>query len=152
METLKDFLQPELIWFLIGLALLLLEFALPGLIVFFFGVGACIVAVVCLFVDISINAQLLIFIIASVSSLLLLRKWLTGIFRGHITSKQNIKVNLEEFVGQRAVVVKKITPKLPGKIEFRGTRWEALADQDIDKGAVVEIIDKDNITLKVKLL
>jgi len=47
-DSIKEYLKPELIWFLAGLLLLLLEFAAPGLIVFFFGVGACIVAIVCL--------------------------------------------------------------------------------------------------------
>jgi len=118
MDTLKDFLKPELIWFLIGLVLLLLEFILPGLIVAFFGVGAWVVALICLFADISLNTQLLIFIITSVLSLLLLRKWLKGVFMGHVVSKQDIKENLEEFVGQRAVVKERIVPSGRGKVEF----------------------------------
>ncbi len=152
MDTLKDFLKPEVIWFLIGLALLIMEFVLPGLIVVFFGVGACIVALICLLTDISLNTQLLIFIITSVLSLLCLRKWLKGIFLGHIVSKQDLKANLEEFIGQKAVVKEKITPKVGGKVEFHGTGWQAEADEEIAEGTVVEIIGKDNITLKVKAL
>lgn len=152
MDTIKDFLKPELIWFLIGLVLLILEFALPGLIISFFGVGACIVALVCLITDIGINTQLIIFIGSSVLSLLCLRKWLKGIFLGHIVLKQDLKENLEEFIGQRAVVKEKIMPKAGGKVEFHGTNWEAFADEEIAEGTVVEIIGKDNITLKVKVL
>ena len=63
METLKGFLEPEVIWFLVGILLLVMEFMLPGLIIAFFGVGACVVAIVCMFADISLNAQLLIFIV-----------------------------------------------------------------------------------------
>ena len=66
METLKEFLKPEVIWFLIGIALLVMEFLLPGLIVAFFGAGACVVALICLLTDISLNAQLIIFISSSV--------------------------------------------------------------------------------------
>ncbi len=152
MDAIREYLRPELIWFLIGIALLLLEFMLPGLIVFFFGVGACIVAVVCLFTNISINAQLVIFILSSVASQLLLRKWLKGIFFGHVTAKQDITQNIDEFVGQRAVVVEKITPKMPGKVELHGTNWQAQADAEIEQGQAVEVIGKDNITLKVKSL
>ena len=94
METLKDFLKPEIIWFLIGIALLIMEFAAPGLIIAFFGFGACVVAIVCLVTDISLNAQLIIFISSSVLSLLCLRKWLKAIFLGHASSKQNWKENL----------------------------------------------------------
>jgi len=154
-DSIKDFLEPELVWFLIGLALLLLEFAMPGLIVFFFGVGACIVALVCLlssYVEGSINTQLIIFIVSSVLSLLVLRRWLKGVFLGHTVSKQDLKENLEEFVGQRAVVKEKIVPKVGGRVELHGTNWDAQADEEIAEGTVVEIIGKDNITLKVKTL
>jgi len=152
MDTIKDFLTPEIIWFLTGLALLILEFALPGLIIAFFGVGAWIVALVCLITDIGINTQLIIFIISSVLSLLCLRKWLKGIFLGHTGSKQNLKENLEEFIGQKAVVKEKIMPKSGGKVEFHGTNWLAEADEEIAEGVMVQIISKDNITLKVKSL
>ncbi|MBC8471466.1 MAG: NfeD family protein [Planctomycetes bacterium] len=152
MDTIKDFLRPEIIWFLTGLVLLILEFALPGLIIAFFGVGAWIVALVCLITDIGINTQLIIFIICSVLSLLCLRKWLKGIFLGHTGSKQNLKENLDEFVGQKAVVKEKIVPKAGGKVEFHGTNWLAQADEEIAEGVMVQIISKDNITLKVKSL
>jgi membrane protein implicated in regulation of membrane protease activity len=152
MDAIKDFLKPELIWFLIGLALLILEFALPGLIIFFFGVGAWVVALICLITDIGINTQLVIFILSSVLSLLCLRKWLKGVFMGHVKSKQDMTEELKEFIGERAVVKEKITPKAGGKVEFHGTNWAAEADEEIAEGTVVEIIGKDNITLKVKLL
>jgi membrane protein implicated in regulation of membrane protease activity len=150
LESIKDFLTPEIIWFLVGLVLLILEFAMPGLIIGFFGVGAWIVALVCLMNDISLNMQLALFIGSSVLSLLFLRRWLKGVFLGHEGSKQDLTHNLDEFVGQQAVVKEKITPKLGGKVEFHGTDWEARADVEIEEGAVVEIVEKDNITLKVK--
>ena len=153
MDAIKDFLKPELIWFLVGLLLLIFEFMLPGLIIAFFGVGAWLVALLCLLSDYvqgSINTQLIIFILASVLSLLCLRRWLKGIFMGHIVSKQDMTENLEEFMGQRAVVIETITPKAGGKVEFHGTNWAAFADVEIAEGSVVEIIGKENITLKVK--
>jgi membrane protein implicated in regulation of membrane protease activity len=153
LDTIKDFFKPELIWFLIGLALLIIEFIIPGLIIGFFGVGAWIVAIVCLFsayVAGSINTQLIIFIIASVLSLLLLRKWLKGMFIGHTKSKQDLTEDLNEFIGEHAVVKEKITPKAGGKVELHGTNWVAEADEEITAGTVVEIIAKDNLTLKVK--
>jgi membrane protein implicated in regulation of membrane protease activity len=152
MESIKEFLKPELIWFLVGVILLVMEFVMPGLIIAFFGVGACVVAVVCLFIDISLNAQLIIFIGSSVLSLLCLRRWLKGIFIGHTKSKQDLKEDIREFVGQKVVVKEKIVPDIGGKVEFHGTNWQALADEEIPPGAVVEIIGKDNLTLKVKSL
>ena len=152
-DMIRDFLRPELIWFLIGLVLLVIEFIMPGFIIGFFGAGAWIVAIVCFFsvyVQSSINVQLILFIIASVMSLLLLRKWLKGVFIGHVKSLQDTTQDLKEFIGERAVVKEKITPKAGGKVELHGTNWEAEADEEIAEGAVVRIVGKDNITLKVK--
>lgn len=150
MPELKEFLKPEIIWFLVGIALLMLEFVLPGLIICFFGIGACVVAIACLLFDISFNSQLIVFVISSVVLLLSLRKWFKSIFMGHITGKQNISEQFSEFVGERAVVKSSISPKLGGKVEFHGTDWQAQADEEIPEGSVVEIIGKENITLKVK--
>ena len=153
MDAIKDFLKPELIWFLVGLVLLVLEFIMPGLIIGFFGVGAWIVAIICLFsayVTGSINTQLIIFIVASVLALLLLRKWLKGMFIGHTKSEQDLTEDLNEFIGERVVVKEKITPKAGGKVELHGTNWVAEAEEEIAEGTVVEIIAKDNLTLKVK--
>ncbi|MHC4146832.1 MAG: NfeD family protein [Planctomycetota bacterium] len=152
MDAIKEFLKPEIIWFLVGLALLIMEFAMPGLIIAFFGIGACIVAIVCMITDIGINTQLIVFIVSSVLSLVCLRKWLKGIFIGHVKSKQDMTEDLKEFVGERAVVKEKITPKAGGKVELHGTNWTAEADEEIAEGTMVEIIGKDNITLKVKVL
>jgi membrane protein implicated in regulation of membrane protease activity len=152
MEWLKDLLSPELIWFLIGLVLLIFEFLTPGLIIFFFGVGAWIVAIICLVTDIGINTQLIIFILCSVFSLLLLRRWIKGVFLGHTGLMQDLKRNVDEFVGQKAIVKEKIMPKRGGKVELHGTNWEAFADEEIEEGSMVEIISKENLTLKVKMV
>ena len=150
MEWLKDFLEPELIWFVVGLLLMLGEFIVPGLIIAFFAVGAWVVAAVCLIRPLSLNAQLGVFLGSSVVSLLVARRWVKGMFDGFTTSKQDANVDLEEFIGQRAVVTEAIAPKRPGKVEFHGTHWTAEATEDIAPGSMVEITQKDSLTLKVK--
>jgi inner membrane protein len=152
MGSLQEYLRPELIWFVIGLVLLLAEFAIPGLIVLFFGIGAWIVAVTCMIAQPSLNVQLGIFIASSVLSLILLRSWLKGIFMGHVSGQQDLNVDLDEFVGERAVVIETIVPKRLGKVELHGTHWNAEADVELAEGTAVEVIAKDNLTLKVKAL
>ena len=152
MENLKEWLKPELIWFIAGLIMLLAEFAMPGLIIFFFGVGAWLVALICLFTDISINIQLTLFLIASILLLVSLRRWLKNIFVGRTGQKESADEILQEFVGEKAVVTREINPQTGGKVEFHGTNWNAEADEMIYEGASVEIIGKNNITLKVKAL
>ena len=70
MDILSD---PAVIWFMVGLGLLLLELAIPGLVILFFGVGAWVTALVCALSDINLNLQILIFLIASLLRLVLLR-------------------------------------------------------------------------------
>lgn len=150
MDAVKEFLKPELIWFLIGLALLMLEFVQPGLIIAFFGIGAWVVAVLCLSMTLSLNTQLLIFLGVSVVSLAVLRKWLKDIFFGHVQDPQDMTQPLSEFVGQEAIVKQTIAPHKPGKIELNGTLWKAVADEPVEENATVTVIDSDNLTVKVK--
>ena len=151
-DTMDEWLKPELIWFIIGLILIILEFSNPGLITIFFGIGAWIVSVICLFLDISLNLQLSIFLISSVLLLVSLRKWFKALFtRKPGTGRAEDEV-ADEFVGQKAVVTEKITPNRKGRVEFRGSYWTAESYETIPEGASVEILDKDNITLIVKSL
>lgn len=151
-DTMDKWLKPELIWFVIGLILIILEFLIPGLITIFFGIGAWIVSVICLFLDISLNLQLSIFLISSVLLLVSLRKWFKTLFtRKPGTGRAEDEV-ADEFIGQKAVVTEKITPNRKGRVEFRGSYWTAESYETIPEGASVEILDKDNITLIVKSL
>jgi membrane protein implicated in regulation of membrane protease activity len=146
----KDFLKPEYVWAIIGVVLLIMELFIPGLVVFFFGVGALLVAVVCLVADIHINAQLLIFLITSVVFLLALRNRLKGVFSGFSKSRPSMSQNPPEFIGEKVTVLEAISPVLPGMVEMHGTNWKARAEVAIPAGAVVEIIGNENLTLVVK--
>ena len=150
MEAWKEWLRPELIWFFVGLLLLFAEMVIPGLVIAFFAFGAWVVAAVHLLHPLTLNQQLALFIMASVLSLALARSWLKSLFTGYVSSRNDGSVDLGEFVGQRATVVERISPKLPGRVEFHGSTWLAEADGEIVEGTVVEIREKDNLTLKVK--
>lgn len=147
METVSAWLKPEIIWFIIGLVLLVLEFSAPGLIIFFFGAGAWIVSLVCLLFDISVIVQLFIFLITSVVMLIFLRKYLKKVFKLESFERQN---ELEDFIGKRAVALTKISPGKPGKVEFNGTAWQAESYSNVAKGASVMIIERRSITLIVE--
>jgi len=144
------FQYPELMWFIAGLALLILEFFLPGLIIFFFGVGAWIVALLCLLFNLSLNLQLTIFIISSIVLLIGLRKWVTRFFKGFKNPLESAD-NIDNQLGGRAVVTKKIT-QAGGKVEYHGVSWNAEADEAIEEGEAVIVVKKDNLTLTVKKL
>jgi len=150
MEFLKDLFTVPVIWFILGLLMLLLEFMIPGLIIIFFGVGAWIVALLCYLFDIGINLQLLIFIASSVILLISLRRKMQNIFAGQISGKQQPGARLENFIGQQVLVTKAIKPGATGKVEFHGALWNAEADEEISAGTRAKIIGKESITLKVE--
>ncbi|NQV34756.1 MAG: NfeD family protein [Phycisphaeraceae bacterium] len=150
MEWIKEYLKPELIWFLVGLVMLLFEFALPGLIIFFFGVGAWVVAGLCFFLPLSTTWQLSIFLATSVVCLLVLRKAVKKVFFGRVVNDPNASEYADENVGKEAVVETRIAPHTPGKIELNGTLWKAVSDHTIEANTTVTIIAKDNLTLTVK--
>ena len=144
MEILSD---PAVIWFLIGLGLLLLELVLPGLVILFFGTGAWVTALVCAITDITLNWQIFIFLVASLLGLVLLRKYLKKRFFGR-TDKE-IQDQLEEFIGLKSKAVEEFKEGA-GKVEFKGTRWSARCDEPVSKGDWVMIESKDSLTLNVK--
>ncbi len=141
------FSNPAVIWFLIGLGLLLLELVLPGFVVMFFGIGAWIVALLLAFFDIGTEFQILIFLVTSIIGLIALRKVLKKKFFDKKDEK--IEDQLEEFIGKTAEVLDDFT-KGTGKVEFKGTHWKAVSESDLKKGDRVTIIEKDSLTLIVK--
>ncbi len=148
MDTLNEWLKPPIIWFAVGVLLLLLEFLSPGVIILFFGIGAWLVAVLCLMLDLSINMQLSLFILSSLFLLISLRKWFKTLF---LEPNEAGEEALSEFVGKKAIVTQKITAT-GGKVEFQGSYWGAEAGTIIPQGTAGEIGGRNNITLIVKPL
>lgn len=144
-------LNPLLIWFLVGLALILVEFMLPGIILVFFGCGAWIVAATTwLGLTGTLWSQLLLFAVASVVLMLCLRRWVRGRFLGFISSEQDPTIDLDDFTGREVRVLQPIAPgSREGRVEFKGTKWIAVADRPLGKGELARIIAVDGITLKV---
>jgi membrane protein implicated in regulation of membrane protease activity len=139
-------------WFLIGLGMMVLELALPGFIVIFFGIGAWITAAVtALNLTTTLNGQLLVFLTTSVASVLVLRRWLQGTLKGRVTRQTVSETKLDDFVGHKAKVTVALSPEATeGRVEFRGTEWTATARKPISVGTTVRILAKDNLTLLVE--
>ena len=106
----------------------------PGFILFFFGVGAWLVAILCLFLDIPINLQIVIFLGTSLLTAALFRKWVKtklGMYR------EADQVLEDELIGKRAVAETDILPDQQGKVDFRGTIWDASSDVAVKAGETV---------------
>ncbi len=145
-----DSLSPAVIWIIAGIILLIMEFAAPGFIIFFFGVAALLVGIVCLILPLSMNLQLILFIILSLFMVYFLRKKMKSIFAGRVKSGEEIDDSKDSFVGEKAFVISKISPDRGGKIELHGTSWNAESDEELDVDQIVIVTAKNNLTLKVK--
>jgi membrane protein implicated in regulation of membrane protease activity len=143
----ESFLQPAAWWFIIGFIFLLLEFVVPGFILFFFGVGAWLVAILLLLFDISLNTQLIVFLIASIATVLLFRKWLRNLLWNKKSNSPEIE---DDFVGKQAVAESIISSSHNGRVQFKGSSWNAKSADTIAPGDSVQIIGTDSITLIVK--
>lgn len=140
-----------LFWLILGVAFMLIEMALPGFIIFFFGIGALVVSGAVLLGLEDINIQMLIFIFTSLITLIIFRKKGKKYFEGKVTGKNQTDETIENIIGQKARAVTDIIPGgIDGKVEFHGTLWNAVSDERIEKDSVLEIISRDNLTLKVK--
>jgi membrane protein implicated in regulation of membrane protease activity len=142
------FSKPEMIWFIIALVLFLLELVVPGFVIFFFGIGALVTALVCLIAHPGINIQIIIFAVISVLSLLALRKLIQ---KKLFYSKESRSDAVEdEFTGKEAVAITDFGSDKKGKVEFKGTNWTAESESEIKAGQTVIIIEKESFKLIVE--
>ena len=143
--------NPVLIWFLLGLALLLSEFLLPGIILVFFGMGAWLTALTSwIGLTPGWTSQLLCFAVSSVILLVLLRRQFRNKFFGYVGDDHDLDSNIDEFHGQTVVVTEDIGPGPDhGAVEYKGARWEARSDRNISTGQQAIIKSVDGITLVV---
>lgn len=139
----------SLIWAIIGVVLIISEFFIPGFVIFFFGSGALLNAVltaVIPFLRSSILAQVLIWLGFSGLSLFVLRRYFSKIFSGRLFEG---RVSTD-MAGEKADVIEDISPGKPGRIRFHGTSWRAVSDTETFKvGETVEILKKENMTYVV---
>ncbi len=140
----------KLIWFIAGLVMVLLEFAAPGVVIIFFGVGAWIVSLALwLGVIESLPMQCVVFIISSLLLLFLLRHYVTSWFVGN-TLNQGCNVD-EEFIGKKVLVVKAIGGgEDTGKVEHKGAEWSAYCKVPLDVGSHATIVKREGIHFTVE--
>lgn len=143
----EEFRNISVVWFVIGFVFFLLEFIVPGFILFFFGVAAWVVALLTLLLDVSLNTQLIVFLGTALLTVALLRKWLSdkiGMYR------EGPRMLEDEYIGKQALAETAIAPGKNGKVEFKGTSWDASSEDYIEAGQKVLITETKSILLIVK--
>lgn len=144
-------LEPWIAWLAMGFALLLIEFLIPGVIIVFFGLGAFCAALVAGFFPEAFNAQLLVFAVSSVLTLIFLRRQFRKVFDGKLWDKDQNITDFNIDMGKIIVVVEDIDPATgKGKVKYQGSLWPARSQDKIPAGASVRIIGLDNLTILVE--
>ena len=142
------FLNPIFIWAFIGLVFIGLEFAIPGLVIIFFGAGALITSVLTAIIPglrSGIGWQILLWLGASSLSLAFLRKYLAKVFRGTTLVDTG-----DTLSGRTATVTERITPDSPGRVHFEGTTWKATSyTETLEKDETVTVLKQEGLTLIV---
>lgn len=137
------------IWVLAALVLLGVEMATPGgFVAVFFGIGALVAGVLAAAgIAESLWAQMLIFSIFSVSSLVLLRRPLRKWFEPAMPGQ-----TVDRLDGERGVVLEVIAPGGVGRVEVRGSSWGArtVAAASLKAGERCIVERVDGLTLWVR--
>lgn len=141
--------SPAVWWVLVGIGLMICEFALPGLILFFFGLGALLTGLLVAFIPMSLTVQLAIFGVASLVFLFGLRRLLKPIFTGR-TSASSQDALSETLAGEEGTVTESIAPGAPGKVKLHGTDWKAESEEALEAGRSVVVVNQRSLTLIVK--
>lgn len=128
--------------------MILMELAVPGLVLVFFGVGAWLTALCCLIFEPGLNTQLVIFLAGSSISLALLRRYV----KRRYMDKQPEAMLEDEYIGQTAVAVSSFNAGDIGKVLFKGSRWEATAQVAVTAGQRLRITGYKSIKLFVEPL
>jgi len=142
--------SPEIVWALIGIVLIFVEFFIPGLVIAFFGVGALLTAGLVWIFHPSLSVQLIFFMASSIVFLVALRKYVKRVFLGK-TAGEGDERNFNIDVGKIIPVVEFIQPgEVGGKVRHQGTLWSAKASEPIAPGESVRITGSEGITLIVE--
>ena len=117
------------VWFLIGVAFLVGELALPGFVLFFFSIGSFLVSLILYFVELSFNNQIILFISSSLISLFVLRSYMQRVFLGQQRVDEDEYFRNDQFQNDATksfgTTVDKISSGEFGRIKYRGTFYKA---------------------------
>lgn len=137
------------VWLIVGIALIVSEFVVPGFVIIFFGIGAFLAAAIAAFTEVSLLVQGYVFVIASLAILALGRRYCKALLCG---KRELAKQDADDsgIIGAVVTVTQAIEPPSPGRVALHGSEWKAISDRPLAKGATAKVKQLDNITLIVE--
>jgi len=137
-----------IVWFIIAIILLIVEFSAPGIFAIFFAIGAFIAGITSFFID-SYLAQLAIFVFTSLIVMLFGKRSLEKLLD---INKEVRASTIDAFKGKMGVVTKQVTATEKGLVKINGEEWTAKTTEDLtyNEGERVEIISIEGVTVLIK--
>lgn len=132
-------------WLVFGVLLMLLELAVPGLVVVFFGAAALLVGLGAgLGLIETWGLALLVWVFCSTGLVLGARGGMRRLSPG---AEERVSTDEElEAFGERVLVVEAMAPNVTGRIRFRGSTWPArTVEERLEPGASARIVTRDNL-------
>ncbi len=138
------------LWWIIGLALLILEIILPGVFMLWFGIAAIIVGTISLTVGESVlwpwQAQVITFAVLSLVSAIIGRKYF------YSTHPDTDQPNLNERGAQMIGRISTLSDPLEngaGRVKLGDTIWRVVGP-DLPAGSKVKVVEIEDGTLRVE--
>ena len=97
----------------------------------------------------SLAGQMIVFAISSIVLLVGLRRVFKGWLMGITVAGDNAS-DLDEFLGKPVTVVAAIPADGVGKVEFKGSHWNAQCPDSLSTGAAAVITGRDGLCLLVR--
>ena len=136
------------LWAIFGLLLFVGELFTPGgFFLFFFGIGALLVAVLTAFgLSDPQWAQWFLFSVTSILSVLILRKPLLQKFH-----KEGVSGDRSSLDGELGTAKERIAPHHTGQVEVRGTVWSGRNEGEtiLMPGSRIKVVKCEGLTLSV---
>ncbi|MCF7200468.1 NfeD family protein [Pseudomonas oligotrophica] len=137
-------------WVIAGAALILMELVVPSFFIFWFGIGALLVALALwLLPGLSLAAQVILW---SGASLVMVALWFK-VFAGS-RLKTQAGTAQGEVIGEVGLLVSAVAPFQPGRVRFQkpilgSDQWSCMADEAIAAGERVRILAFEGNSVKV---
>ncbi len=137
-------------WLLLGMVLMITEIFLPSFTILWFGLGAIVVGLVALIVDMSFNIQLFLWLFSSIVFVLLWFKY----FKPRMIDKAHVGENLTSVIGEFGQVIKVPADGSNGKVRFvtpvlGSDEWNFMTEDLVQIGDRVYIKEVSGDTLIV---
>jgi len=137
-------LSPQIIWTALMVIFVILEIISLGLTSIWFALGALAALVTAFFID-SLLLQIIVFVLASVLSLVFTKP----LVKRHLHVGEE-KTNIDGYIGATGIVTKAITTHETGQIKVNGQIWTAYSEEELPEGTTVEVESVSGVRLKVK--